>query len=122
MATRKKMNFRTKLTLLFLLIGIIPITLLGYLNFHYANKILKQQAVNQLISLREDRKAQLQSFFKHLRLDVKTCQTILPHIMMEALMERDSRLLIKDITEDVLGFAKSMDTRICFLSTTKVMF
>jgi HAMP domain-containing protein len=71
MLTRKKMNFRTRLILLFLLIGIIPITLLGYLHFHYANKILKQQAVNQLISLREDRKAQLQSFFKHLRLDVK---------------------------------------------------
>ena len=88
MATRKKMKFRTKLILLFLFIGLIPITLLGYLNFYYANKIMKQQAVNQLISLRQDRKAQLQSFFKHLRLDVK--------------MLSDHRLL-KDILSDYIA-------------------
>ena len=71
MTIRKIIRFRTKLILLFLFIGIIPIILLGYLGLHYANKIIGQQSINQLISLREDRKAQLQSFFKHLRVDVK---------------------------------------------------
>ena len=71
MTIRNKMRFRTKLALLFLFIGLVPVILLGYLNFHYAHKIMDQQAINQLISLREDRKAQLQNFFKHLRLDVE---------------------------------------------------
>ncbi len=71
MTTRKKMRFRTKLALLFLSVSLVPVLLLGYLNFHYARKMMDQQAIDQLISLREDRKAQLQAFFKHLRLDMK---------------------------------------------------
>ena len=71
MATRKKMRFRTKLFLLLLFIGLFPVILLGYLNYHYAYKIMDRQAIDQLISLREDRKAQLQVFFKHLRLDME---------------------------------------------------
>ena len=71
MTVRKKIRFRTKLFLLLLFIGLFPVILLGYLNYHYAHKIMDRQAINQLISLREDRKAQLQFFFKHLRLDME---------------------------------------------------
>ncbi|HUV50708.1 MAG TPA: response regulator [Anaerolineae bacterium] len=71
MAIIKKMRFRTKLALLFLFIGLLPVMILGYINFHYAGKIINEQAVNQLISLREDRKAEVQGFFKHLRLNLK---------------------------------------------------
>ena len=71
MTIRKKIRFRTKLALLFLSVSLVPVLLLGYLNFHYAYKMMDRQAINQLISLREDRKAQLQAFFKHLRLDMK---------------------------------------------------
>ncbi len=95
-------------------------------------KILKQQAVNQLISLREDRKAQLQSFFKHLRFDIKMLSDhrLLKDILSEYIAAYNDggidgenlRPLIRDTTEDVWGFAKSMDTRICFLSTMRAMF
>jgi methyl-accepting chemotaxis protein len=71
MTTRKKMRFRTKLIILFLFIGLIPVATLSYLNLYYAGKTINKQSVNQLISLRESRKAELQSFFKHLRLDLK---------------------------------------------------
>ncbi|MBU0988255.1 MAG: HAMP domain-containing protein, partial [Proteobacteria bacterium] len=71
MATRNKMRFRTRLALLFLLTGLAPILLLGYLNFQQAYKILEQQAADQLIFLREDRKAQVQDFFINLRLNVE---------------------------------------------------
>lgn len=71
MTIGNKMKFRTKLTFLFLIIGLIPVTVLGYLNYREACKFLKSQAINQLISLREDRKVQIQDFFRDLRLNVK---------------------------------------------------
>ena len=92
MATRKKMKFRTKLILLFLFVGLVPVVLLGYLNFHYARKMMERQAINQLISLREDRKAQIQSFFKHLRLDAE--------------MLSDHRLLKDILSEYIAAYNK----------------
>lgn len=71
MATSKKMRFRTKLILLFLMVGLMPISILGYLNYHQAYKALARQSMDQLISLREDRKTQLQEFFRNLRLDAE---------------------------------------------------
>ena len=71
MTTRKKMKFRTKLTLLFLFIAIIPLAILGYLNFNSTSEIMEKGAIDQLISLREDRKAQLQDFFKSLKLNIE---------------------------------------------------
>ena len=71
MAIRKKMKFRTKLTFFSLIIGLLPVAILGYLNYHQTAEILENQAINQLISLREDRKGRLQDFFRQLRLDTE---------------------------------------------------
>jgi len=71
MPTRKKMRFRTRLTLIFLIIGLLPVLLIGYLNFRQSHEMLERQIANQLISLREDRKAHLNDFFRHLRLNVE---------------------------------------------------
>lgn len=92
MTTRKKMRFRTKLALLFLSVSLVPVLLLGYLNFHYAHKMMDQQAIDQLVSLREDRKAQVQAFFKHLRLDMK--------------MLSDHRLLKDILSEYIAAYNK----------------
>ncbi|MBW1705372.1 MAG: cache domain-containing protein, partial [Deltaproteobacteria bacterium] len=87
MATRKKMRFKIKLMLLFLIIGLLPVALLGYLDFRQAHDMLKMQTMNQLISLREDRKAQLQDFFRHLRLDVEVLSDhrLLKDILIESI-------------------------------------
>ena len=45
--------------------------LLGYLNYYYAHKIMHNETINQLISLKDGRKAKLQAFFKHLRLNAE---------------------------------------------------
>lgn len=65
-----KMRFRTKLAIAFFTVGLLPVLLLGYLNYRHAYKILNKQAIDQLLSLREDRKVRLQDFFKHLKLDL----------------------------------------------------
>lgn len=79
------MRFRTKLAILFLFIGLIPVVVLGYLNFYNASIMINRQAIDQLISLREDRKAQLQSFFKHLKQNIKALSDhrLLKDIMAE---------------------------------------
>lgn len=81
----KSMRLRTKLILLFLVIGIVPIAVAGYLNFHKGSDILEEQTINQLISVREDRKAQLQDFFRHLGLDVEVLSDhrLLKDVLME---------------------------------------
>ncbi|MCG2757445.1 MAG: response regulator [Desulfobacteraceae bacterium] len=66
-----KMRFRTKLAIAFLIVGLLPVLLLGYLNYRHAYNILNKQAIDQLLSLRNDRKVQLQDFFKHLRLNLE---------------------------------------------------
>ncbi|MBU4186096.1 MAG: GAF domain-containing protein, partial [Proteobacteria bacterium] len=65
------MRFRTKLAIAFLIVGLLPVLLLGYLNYRHAYNILNKQAIDQLLSLRNDRKVQLQDFFKHLRLNLE---------------------------------------------------
>jgi len=65
-----KMRFRTKLAIAFFTVGLLPVLLLGYLNYRHAYKILNKQAIDQLISLRQDRKVQLQHFFEDLRLNL----------------------------------------------------
>ncbi|NVM20342.1 MAG: response regulator [Desulfobacterales bacterium] len=67
----RKLRYRTKLMFLFLIVGLMPIVVLGYINFRYASKALSREAVNHLASLREDRKAHIQAFFKHLILDTE---------------------------------------------------
>ncbi|MDO9566900.1 MAG: response regulator [Candidatus Desulfaltia sp.] len=66
MTTRKKMKFRTRLILLFLFIALVPVVLLGYINFYYARKMMEQQGINELISIQENRKQGIQDFFKQL--------------------------------------------------------
>ncbi|MBA3018705.1 MAG: hypothetical protein FP811_11280, partial [Desulfobacteraceae bacterium] len=66
-----KMRFRTKLAIAFFTVGLLPVLLLGYLNYRHAYKILNKQAIDQLISLRQDRKVRLQHFFEDLRLNLR---------------------------------------------------
>lgn len=78
--------------LLFLIIGLLPVALLGYLNYHYAYKVIERQARDQLISLREDRKEHIEKFFRNLRLDVEILS--------------DHRLLKDILTEYITAYKK----------------
>ena len=67
-----KIAFRTKLAVAFLIVGLLPVLLLGYLNYRHAYNILREQAIDRLISFRESRKARLQHFFADLELSLET--------------------------------------------------
>ncbi len=83
-----KMRFRTKLAIALFIVGLLPVLLLGFLNYRHAYNILNEQAIDHLLSLREDRKVRLQHFFKDLRLNLE--------------MLSDHRLF-KDILTDYLA-------------------
>ncbi|MBW2330704.1 MAG: response regulator [Deltaproteobacteria bacterium] len=67
----RNLTLRTKLTCLFLIIGLVPIAVIGYLDYRRGCGILERETLDQLIGIREDRKAQIGDFFRHLRLDME---------------------------------------------------
>jgi signal transduction histidine kinase/DNA-binding response OmpR family regulator/HAMP domain-containing protein len=66
-----KMRFRTKLFIALFIIGLLPVLLLGFLNYRHAYIILNKQAIEHLLRLRDDRKDRLQNYFKHLEIDLE---------------------------------------------------
>jgi len=65
----RKMTLRQKLTILFFLFSLAPMTLVGYFNFRTAHSEMEKLTQYQLDCLAADRSAQIQSFFKTLRLN-----------------------------------------------------
>ncbi|MGL1935418.1 MAG: methyl-accepting chemotaxis protein [Fibrobacterales bacterium] len=60
----KKMKLRPKLTLYFLLLGLIPLIVVGVLSYQKAYTGLYDEAMNKLIAIREIKKEQVEDYFK----------------------------------------------------------
>ncbi|MEE9604282.1 MAG: hypothetical protein V3V70_01815, partial [Candidatus Scalindua sp.] len=67
-----KIGMRTKIIILFLIAGIVPFALNGILSYRKASKSLKEQAFNQLVSLREIKKMQIEDYFSTIRKQLDT--------------------------------------------------
>lgn len=57
-------RLRTKLLLIFLFIGVLPILVVGSLALEESSSALQDQAFSQLISMREVKKSQIESYFE----------------------------------------------------------
>lgn len=55
-------KIRTKLITIFLLIGLIPVGIIGLANLYSSKSALQKKAFNQLVSLRDARKAQIEAY------------------------------------------------------------
>ncbi len=60
---KRNLKLSTKAQLIFLLIGIIPVLLIGIISYLQAQEALKQQTYNQLISITELKRKALKDFF-----------------------------------------------------------
>ncbi len=69
---KKRMSIRMKLTLLILLIGIIPSVVLGALAVIKSRSALQKDAKNQLTSIREMKKEQIEDYFNFIRNQIST--------------------------------------------------
>jgi methyl-accepting chemotaxis protein len=67
-----KMGMGTKVISLFLIAGLVPIAVMGILSLNSSSKALKQQAFNQLVSVREIKKKQIEDYFTTIRKQIKT--------------------------------------------------
>ena len=67
-----KMGMGTKVIILFLVAGLVPLGVIGVLSNHSSSKALKQQAFNQLVSVRETKKKQIEDYFSTIRKQVRT--------------------------------------------------
>jgi methyl-accepting chemotaxis protein len=61
-----------KVITLFLIAGLVPFGITGVLSYNSASTSLKQQAFNQLISVRETKKKQIEDYFSTIRKQVQT--------------------------------------------------
>tara|TARA_B100002003_G_scaffold47713_1_gene42990 strand:- start:46 stop:480 length:435 start_codon:yes stop_codon:yes gene_type:complete len=66
-----KIGMSTKVIVLFLIAGLVPLGIFGFVSQRTANKALKEQAFNQLISIRETKKEQVEEYFSNIEKQVK---------------------------------------------------
>nr|WP_157828427.1 HAMP domain-containing protein [Enterovibrio nigricans] len=64
-------KLKSKLLLIFLIIGVLPILVVGYLALSKTSEALQQQAFAQLVSMREVKKTQLETYFNRAFNDIR---------------------------------------------------
>lgn len=68
------MKLSTKLLLAFLLVGMIPLLLIGWLSLNRSSEALSEQTYNQLEAIREIKKGQLDNYFKERQTNLSLLQ------------------------------------------------
>ncbi len=66
-----KIGMSTKVIVLFLIAGLVPLGISGFVGHRTASLALKKQAFNQLVSIRETKKEQIEDYFSHIEKQVK---------------------------------------------------
>ncbi|MFQ5687712.1 MAG: methyl-accepting chemotaxis protein [Candidatus Scalindua sp.] len=61
-----KVGMSAKVIILFLIAGLVPLGISGFVGQRTAKKALKQQAFNQLVSIRETKKEQVEEYFSYI--------------------------------------------------------
>jgi methyl-accepting chemotaxis protein len=62
-----KMKLKTKLLVAFLAVGVIPFTILAVVATHKAGNALSKQAFDQLVSIRDIKKGQVERYLQHIK-------------------------------------------------------
>ncbi len=66
-----KIGMSTKVIGLFLIAGLVPLGISGFVGYRASNKALKEQAFNHLVSIRETKKDQIEEYFSNIEKQVK---------------------------------------------------
>ncbi|MEE9443927.1 MAG: methyl-accepting chemotaxis protein, partial [candidate division Zixibacteria bacterium] len=81
----KNMKLGTKLIIVFLLVGIVPLGTIGIISLTKSKSALSQQAFNQLIALRGVKKAQVENYFSERQGDMGVLVETVGTLRAEAL-------------------------------------
>ena len=67
-----KIGMSTKVIVLFLIAGLVPLGISGFIGQRTADKALKDQAFNHLVSVRETKKEQIEEYFSNIEKQITT--------------------------------------------------
>ncbi len=67
-----KISMGAKVITLFLIAGLVPLAVMGIISNNSSGTALKQQSFNQLVSIRETKKKQIEDYFSTIRKQVRT--------------------------------------------------
>ena len=65
-----KITLNAKIITLFVIAGLLPFIITGVLSYQIAKKSLHDQSFNQLVSVRDIKKKQIEEYFEKIRLDI----------------------------------------------------
>ncbi|MDO8141858.1 MAG: cache domain-containing protein, partial [Candidatus Brocadiales bacterium] len=65
-----KITLNAKIITLFVIAGLLPFIITGVLSYKIASKSLHDQSFNQLVSVRDIKKKQIEEYFEKMRLDI----------------------------------------------------
>lgn len=77
-------NIKTRLIFYFLLAGLVPAAIIGYFSITYTTRALSNQAFEQLESVRNMKKNQIQGFFEEKRIDIEVLGYIVKSFKQKA--------------------------------------
>lgn len=83
----KNIKMKPKLITLFLIVGIVPLVLVGWLSSNTANDSLMKKTYDKLEAVRDIKKFQVEDFFEKMRLDAKVFASML--FISDAVKELD---------------------------------
>ncbi len=66
-----KIGMSTKVIVLFLIAGLVPLGISGFVGYRTSSQALKEQAFKQLVSIRETKKGQIEEYFSHIEKQVR---------------------------------------------------
>ncbi|MCP4255290.1 MAG: methyl-accepting chemotaxis protein, partial [Candidatus Scalindua sp.] len=83
-----KFGMSTKVIALFLIAGLVPLGISGFVGQRTSSKALKEQAFKQLISVRETKKDQVEEYFSNIEKQITTYSK--DHMIVNAMEELKS--------------------------------
>jgi len=111
-----KLSVTAKIIVLFVLAGVIPLIAIGVLSYINSSKALERQAFNQLASVREIKKGQIERFFAERQGDMGVLADTVSTLRKEAFdkleavreVKRDAiKRYFKTINDQILSFSEN---------------
>ena len=92
----KNLKFRSKLLIAFFVVGLVPFFIITSVALNQANKSLTKQAFGQLLSLRDAKKSQVESYLQTMKDQIITLSE--DHMIVDAMSQltRDFRVFVKE--------------------------
>jgi len=109
MPSLNNIKIKPKLISLFLIVGLIPVAIVGWFSLNKAETALEATSFNQLESVRDIKKSQLRDYFDSITSNIETLEETLSNIQNEAYSKIDAISSIKKAQMEMYFFFREND-------------